>query len=505
MNKRIAFVAILALLGAGALAAALLWWPWPPGGGEMGGLSVVQRVRSGPFVVGIGLGRVPQVGENRLLVTLSTPNGQPVSGAELTAYGQMAAMGAMPAMRAPLRFREAAPGRYLGRFELQMGGAWPLTLAIAKPGVGETRLGFDLATGRAGLRLNSGGRVLADAGAEKRAMPAAQAAPTMGGPTITVNAERRQLIGLELGRVAWRELTKTVRAVGRVVYEEPALSQITLRFDAWIGKLYADFVGTRVEAGEALFTVYGPKLFAAQQEYLSAYRRARRLDQAGEALLAAARQRLALWGVSEAQIRALETRGKPLEYLPIFSPEDGVVIESQVVAGAAVRAGQPLMRIADLSQVWVQAEIYESDLALVETGMPATVTLPYLPGVSFKARIEDIYPFLEGESRTATLRLTLDNPRGALKPKMFANVRLQAALGERLTVPEEAVLVAGDTRVVFVDRGEGRLEAVKIETGQQAGGYVEVSQGVSAGERVVTSGNFLIAAETRLKTGIEQW
>ncbi|HUO81424.1 MAG TPA: efflux RND transporter periplasmic adaptor subunit [Gammaproteobacteria bacterium] len=458
--------------------------------------------RAGPFRVGVAVDPTsPRVGDNRLTVSLKDAGGQPVPEANIRAVAEMAAMGAMPAMRAPADLEEVAPGRYTGAFDLSMSGAWPLTLSIEKAGLGRARLGFDLATGRAGLEIRSGGVPLDASG--RPAAGDARMAETDGGG-ITIDSRRRQLIGVETDEATHRDLVKTIRAVGRVTYDERHISKITVRFNAWIGDLKADYVGAPIERGQILFTVYSPELLAAQQEYLDTRKRLARRGP-DDSLLEAARRRLMLWDISEAQIEALERRGEAIEYLPIFSPVAGTLVEKNVEAGGAVKSGETLLRIADLSQVWVDAEVYEADLELVQTGMAATVRLTYLPGKPYDGTVEYVYPYLEGDSRTGRVRLTLDNPDGLLKPDMYAEVVLKADLGHRLAIPEEAVLVAGDSRVVFVDHGDGRLEPRRVETGRKAQGFVEIVEGLELGDQVVTSGNFLIAAETRLKAGLEQW
>jgi Cu(I)/Ag(I) efflux system membrane fusion protein len=311
------------------------------------------------------------------------------------------------------------------------------------------------------------------------------------------------LIGVELGDATVRNLVRPIRAVGEVVIDERLLSQVTLRFDGFIGELDADYVGIPISAGQRLFTVYSPELLAAQQDYLDTLRR--RGDGADNALLGAARQRLRLWDVPDAEINALERRGAPADYLPILAPRAGTLVERNITEGGAARMGQTLLAIADLSRLWIEARVFEADLELLDVGMPAIVSLPYLPGLRFETTIDYVYPYLEGNSRAGRVRLTLDNPDGVLKPEMYAEVSLQVPLGEQLSVPEEAVIVAGASRIVFVDLGGGRLRPVRIETGRRAQGFVEVLSGLAAGDRVVTSGNFLIAAETRLKTGIDQW
>jgi membrane fusion protein, copper/silver efflux system len=258
-----------------------------------------------------------------------------------------------------------------------------------------------------------------------------------------------------------------------------------------------------VTQGQELFTVYSPDLLTAQEEYLEVLKRRR--SGTDDPMVQAARQRLRLWDMAPEEIDALERRGTPRDYVPIRAPRSGTVIERNVAAGGAAAKGRTLLSIADLSRVWIEADVYAADLELVQPGAEATVTLTNLPGQSHAARVEYVYPYLDDATRTGRVRLSLDNPDGALKPAMYAEVSLYADLGERLAVPEEAVIVAGDTRVVFVDQGDGRLNPVRIRTGRSAEGYTEVLEGLTAGDRVVTSGNFLVAAETRLKTGLMQW
>ncbi len=322
--------------------------------------------------------------------------------------------------------------------------------------------------------------------------------------TITIDNRRRQMIGVETDIVTHRDLVKNIRAVGQVTYDQRRMSEVTLKYDAWIGDLRTDYVGAEVKIGEVLFTVYSPELFAAQQEYLEILKRlARRGPQ--DSLIKAARQRLKLWDMSSWEIAALEKRGEPREYVPIHSHAKGTIVEKNVDDGSAVMKGQTLLRIADLSQVWVEAEIYEADLELVREGMKATISLPYLPSQIFTATIDYIYPYLNNDSRTARIRLNLDNVDGVLKPDMYAEVSLKIDFGHQLVVPEQAVVIAGSSNIVFIDMGEGKLKPVKIKIGQRFQDYIEVIDGLKNGDIVVTSGNFLIAAETKLKAGIDQW
>ncbi|MGH8176933.1 MAG: efflux RND transporter periplasmic adaptor subunit [Steroidobacter sp.] len=431
----------------------------------------------------------PIVGENTLIVHLKDKNGEPLSDASIRAVAEMPAMGTMPAMRAPAEMRETSPGVYVGTFEPAMEGAWPLSLTLQASDLPARTVTFDMATGRQGLHPSAGIDASGDMG---------ERAPA---GTINVDATRRQMIGLTTGTAEPRALTRTIRAVGRVVYDETQLADVNLKYEAWVGDVMADYVGKQVEKGEVLFTVYSPDLYAAQQEYLETSRR----TGGGGDLLEAARQRLRFWDVSDTFIREITRRGEPQKYVPIRSPRSGVVVEKNVVEGTSHQGGMRLMRIADLSQVWIEADVYEADLSLVEAGMPATVTLPYLPGAVLKGAVEYMYPYLQGKTRTAQVRIAFPNPGGMLKPDMYAEAKLIAPLGERLAVPEEAVLIAGEHRFVFEDLGGGQLAPRRVHTGYRADGFVEIREGLEPGDRVVTSGNFLIASESRLKAGLDQW
>lgn len=457
--------------------------------------SGMPRFRAGDLEIAIGIDPgTARVGDNALMIELRDANGQPVDNVDVEAFAQMPAMGAMSAMRAPADLKPMGSGRFEGSMDLTMRGEWPLTVEIKDPARGDKRLQFDLATDREGLTIAAGA---APVGGMAGGM-----AGEADGNTITIDNRRRQMIGLETGEATHRDLVKSIRAVGEVTFDERLLSNITLKFDGYIGDLKADYVGTDVTRNQVLFTVYSPELLSAQQEYLETLKR-RGGAQSG--LVRAVRQRLVLWDMSDAEIRALEERGAPQDYVAIYAPRSGTLIERNIADGSAAKMGQTLLTIADLSRVWIEAEVFEADLDLVSVGMNADVTLPYLPGRTYPATVEYVYPYLHGQSRTGRIRLSLENPDGELKPDMYAEVSLQADLGHRLSVPEESVIVAGQSRVVFVDLGAGRLKPVWIQTGRTAMGFIEVLDGLSLGDTVVTSGNFLIAAETRLKTGIDQW
>ncbi len=327
---------------------------------------------------------------------------------------------------------------------------------------------------------------------------------------ILVDERRRQLIGVKTRPVERRPLATEVRAVGRVTYDETRLADVSVKYRGWIGRLHVDQPGQPVRRGQPLFTLYSPELYAAQQEYLTALasQRASRGTAAPERadyLVRASRERLRLWDLAPGQIDHLAATGEAIEQIPILSPVSGVVVEKNVVEGAAVEPGVQLFRIAGLDRVWVEAEVYESELPLVEVGQPAVVTLPSLPGEALRGTVAFVYPWLDGAARTGKVRIELPNPGGKLKPDMFADVTLVRDLGERLAVPEGAVLYAGPKSYVFLDLGEGRLRPQRVETGREVDGWVEVLSGLAEGDVIVTSGNFLIAAESRLKVALDQW
>ncbi|WP_341580883.1 efflux RND transporter periplasmic adaptor subunit [Marinobacter metalliresistant] len=505
MTQRTTFISLF-VIGLLVGIAGILGLQWLSGedattAAPAEGPPLSASYRSGPFQLGIDIEPdTPRVGINDLTLALLDGSGERVSGAAIKAVAEMPAMGTMPAMQAPADMQEIEPGLYRGTFEPLMEGSWPLTLQISKEGVGSARANFDLATGRKGLQPASGVTALTQGagGARTDGGDMAEEAPP---GMVTLDNRRRQLIGVKTAEAQAMTMTRTIRAEGRIAYDETRLADVSLKFDAWIGELYADYVGVHVAKGEPLFTVYGPELLATQQEYLELKRR----GSASRTLVAAARKRLELWDMTAGEIANLEKRGEPFDYVAMHAPISGTVVAKNVVEGTAHKAGMTLLRIADLSQVWVEADIYEGELPLLTEGMPVTVTLPYLPGEAFEGRVDYVYPYLDGASRTGRVRLTVANPEGRLKPDMYAEVKLKADLGRRVAVPEAAVIIAGELRVVFEDLGEGRLAPRKVQTGQRAGGFIEIIEGIEAGDRVVTSGNFLIASESRLKAGMEQW
>jgi membrane fusion protein, copper/silver efflux system len=328
---------------------------------------------------------------------------------------------------------------------------------------------------------------------------------------VMIDEGRRQLIGVRTGTVIKGPMQRAFRAVGRVTYDESTLTDVTLKVGGFITKLFVSRTGQKVSAGQTLFRLYSPELFSAEQDFLLA-------TQAGatpagassgpsrvDLLSRAARQRLHLLGLGEAQIDALAKRGVPSESIAFPAPASGFVIEKDVVEGASVQAGMRLFRIAALDKVWVEAEVYEADLRHVEVGQQATVTLDYLPGQAYEATVAYVYPFLEATARTGRVRVELANKALELRPGMYASVNLASSAEPRVQVPASAVVYTGPRRLVFVDLGEGRFRPQEIRVGSENGGMYEVLAGLEPGDRVATSGVFLLAAEARISTAATYW
>ena len=481
-------------------------------------------IDAGPFKIAVSVQpETPQVGKNHIVIQVRDPENQPLTGAKVRAVGEMPAMGAMPAMYAQADITETSPGVYQGDFELAMAGSWPLAVDVATDEAHHVDLAFDMATSRKGIQLTTA-TPAGDVAYHTCSMhPSVKSAtpgtcPICGMDLVPVTREelqsgsvmvdetRRQTIGVKTGEVIRAPFAVPIRLQGEVSYDQTRLIDISLRFDGWIGELNADFEGKPLRKGDILFTVYSPELLSLQEEYLETLKRGR--NSAGEqrmALIAASRKRLILWGLNTAQITWLEKQGKAQDYVPIFAPSDGVVIDKHIVSGSAFKRGQALLRLADLSALWIETFAYERDLPLIESGMKASIRITNQPWREFVAEVMQVDPFLQDHTRTARVRLAVDNRDGQLQPGLFAQVTLHADFGEMLLIPEDAVLVSGEKRIVFLDMGDGRLKPVSIRTGYSDGEHVVVRRGLQEGDKIVTSGNFLIAAESKLKTGGAQW
>jgi len=332
------------------------------------------------------------------------------------------------------------------------------------------------------------------------------------GKSITIDPVTVQNMGIRTTTVRRGPLVKTIRTVGRVDYDEQTVTFMDTKFDGWIEKLHVDETGIQVEKGEPLFEVYSPKLYAAQEEYLAALRGVERLadstlaearEQARQ-LVEAAEVQLKYFDISDEQIGDLRRRGEIKKTLTIHSPARGIVTEKMALAGMYVKPGMRLFTIADLSRVWVLVDIYEYQLPWVRIGQEATMTLPYISGRDFTGRVVYIYPYLEKQTRVVKVRLEFENPALELKPEMYANVMLHADLDRSaLLIPREAYIDSGTRKVTFVALDAGKYQPRDIQVGVEAeDGMVEVRYGLDEGERIVTSGQFMLDAESKLKEAI---
>lgn len=329
--------------------------------------------------------------------------------------------------------------------------------------------------------------------------------------SIIISPEKQQLIGVTFGNAEFREMELNIRTVARFTYDETRVVYINTKFEGWIEKLYVDYTGKLVRKGEPLFSIYSPELVSAQEEYLLALRAKEyfgskaysEVKSGSDTLLEVAKRRLIYWDINEEQIKELERTGKVLKSMIFYAPFTGFVIEKNILQGKHVMPGENLYKIADISNIWALADIYEHELPLISTGQSVIVELPYFPGEEFSGKITYVYPYLEWETRTVKARIELSNKDFRLKPEMYGNVNIKLDIGKKLTIPESAVIDSGERKIVFVGRENGVFEEREVKLGVKAGDYYEVLEGVNEGERVVTSANFLIDSESRLKSALK--
>ena len=343
--------------------------------------------------------------------------------------------------------------------------------------------------------------------------PSAEKAGLPGLAAVAISPENRKRMNLKLATAEMKNLSRQLRTSARIVPDETRLFRVTAKIDGYIEKLFVNATGQAVRRGQPLLSIYSPDLVASQQEFLSALAMAKQLGQSpdplaaesGRGLLDAARRRLKLWDISDAQIQRLEKSGRVEKALTLAAPSSGYVSEKMVLAGQKIMAGEMLMVVADLSVVWAEADLYAADADFIKTGMDADLTMPFLPGRTFKGRIGFLNPFLDGMSRTLKARLEVANPDLLLKPEMYGEISLTFNLGERLIVPDAAVMRSGERNYVFVDNGAGSLTPMLVKTGVQSGDDVEIISGLKNGDRVVAAANFLVDSESSLKAALQAY
>jgi len=324
----------------------------------------------------------------------------------------------------------------------------------------------------------------------------------VGGVEISIDPVTEQNMGIRTATVERGALTHTIRTYGHVTYDETRITRINLKYNGWLEDLYIDFTGQSVKKGDPLFKIYSPELVTAQQDLLEAYQNHQsRPGGADQKVLNAVHKRLNYYGIADTEIRAIEKSGEIRQALTIRSPFSGVVIEKQAVEGDYMAAGKTIYTIADLSRVWVEAHIYEFELESVEQGQTAEMTLPYLPGKSYQGAVAFVYPYLQRKTRDVVVRLEFENPGGVLKPDMYADIRIQTPVAQKgIRIPSRAVLRSGERNIVFVERAPGKFTPREVTLGMPLdNGMVQVLNGVAPGETLVTSGQFLLDSESKLK------
>jgi len=326
---------------------------------------------------------------------------------------------------------------------------------------------------------------------------------------VMISASAAQRIGVTFAPVTLGAITREIRTVAQVTFDETRVKTISPKIDGWVEQLYVNFNGQRISAGQALLSIYSPMLVSAQEELLLASRLSRSLsDASSEAqsgsrdLSAAARRRLQYWDISPAEIQNIERTGQVRKNLTLRSPVSGVVVEKNVLGGQKIMAGDALYKIADLSDVWVEGEVFERDLSAVRVGTLVRAEFDALPGEVRIGTVSYLYPTLNPETRTARIRVALRNPGMLLKPGMYATIRIEGAAEEAVSVPRSAVLSTGERTIVFVRRKDGMLEPREVKIGESTEDRTRIMSGVNVGETVVASATFLVDAESNLGSSL---
>ena len=484
----------------------------------------------------------PAVGLNTFKIKLEDASAKPVNDATVHIHYSMPAMAGMPAMASETEVESKGNGLYEAEIDLGSGGKFPWDVKIevlqaqnilavtqwqvtpATKGIkfvsseggatGSGEVDYYTCTMHPSVKQKKPGKCPICAMDLVPIYKEGNAPQTDAGDkqvrTVNVPLYQQQLIGVQRDTVKLQNVAKTMRTVGHVDYNETRVATINLKFSGWIEKLNVDYTGQFVNKGQPLFEIYSPELVATQEEYLQTLRSispksaVTALSDGNDTyeentLLKSARDRLLLWGISEKQIHEIETTGAPKLTLTFYSPITGYVVEKNALEGRKAKEGMDLYTIADLSTVWVYADIYEYELPFIKIGQTAEISLAYDPNVNYAGKVDYIYPTLEAKTRTAKIRLVFPNPELKLKPDMYADVKIKVEQGAQLTVPETAVLNTGTRQLVFVDRGSGRFEPREIKLGTKVDRHYVVFGGLEEGEVIVKSGNFLIDAEAHVQ------
>jgi multidrug efflux pump subunit AcrA (membrane-fusion protein) len=341
----------------------------------------------------------------------------------------------------------------------------------------------------------------------------ASAAPPEGWSVVHATPQAVHLAGVQTVAAVHDTVSRTVRAVGVVRADETRVHQVNTRISGWVEELSVNFTGQFVRAGDSLLTVYSPELLASQEEYLNALGAAPAFERSSlpevrkgaRELLASARARLLLLGVPERLIRSIELSGMAEHRVVLEAPATGYVTGKEIFAGAQIEPGMLLFTIADLSRVWIEADVYEFEASAIRRGAQTVITLPYDPGFRRAASITYVAPTLDPATRTLRVRVELTNADMALRPEMFANVEIRAESGAGVVIPDDAILDSGTRRIVFVETDAGTFEPREITPGVRSDGRAQVLAGVDVGDRVVVRANFLLDSESRLRAAISNF
>jgi Cu(I)/Ag(I) efflux system membrane fusion protein/cobalt-zinc-cadmium efflux system membrane fusion protein len=334
------------------------------------------------------------------------------------------------------------------------------------------------------------------------------------GPSVVIDPVTVQNIGIQSTHAETKYLARSIRSVGHVDYNEESIYRVNMKYTGWVEKMFVDETGQKVKKGQKLIEIYAPELVSTQREYLLALQNADRSSVSsfsersgsGVSLLEATRKRLEYWDFSAAQLKELEESGEVKKTVAVYAPADGIVLVKYAEQGMRLTPGMDLYRIADISSIWVYAHYYDEEMKWVRVGQEVAINLPYMPGTTLKGKIDFIYPFLDEQARDNKVRIVLRNPGYELKPGMYANILLKSTLGTPVvTIPDAAILRSGTRNLVFIDKGNGTYEPRTVILGLEGGdGGVQVIHGVEEGEAIVTSAQFLLDSESRLKEAIQR-
>jgi Cu(I)/Ag(I) efflux system membrane fusion protein len=430
----------------------------------------------------------PEAGENVLRIKITDDAGKPVDGAKLDLLVFMPAMATMPRMEEKTKIETKGSGLYEATFDLPMGGTWEIVLTVDKDGVKDVSH-HSLTTGVPGVASKGSGRGASGGEGESATN------------LMDLGPGRLQQIGVRFAEAKTVSMNRNVEAVGVVEQDQTHREEVTLRFPGYVIKQFRGRVGDSVKAGDPLFSVYSPDLVTAQSELVLADK----IAGGGQSLHHAASEKLKNLGLSEREIAQIRKQGKPLRDVVVRAKVSGTILDVTAREGAAVRAGQVVYVIGDLSKSYIVARVFQQDVGDLKLGQSAEVAVPGTSGQSMSGKIDLIYPQIEQGAGTANVRVEVTEFAADLRPGIYLDVRFPVELGSLLAIPAEAVLYSGRHRYVFIDRGEGALEPREIDVGKTTDGLVEVKGGLKEGDRVVASGTFLLGSEAQLRSALPKW